>query len=133
VRDKNSEDIQNVKMVSFLHFFFYMAIISGVIRGLSQNLAERGPLDTVRGPLANNKKKREIMVNPVVDGYTKTMDVEKNFSRGGLGDFFNIFPRGTKRGEICFSYSKPRKQPFYAKNFKIQADLCPRRPPFQHP
>jgi len=37
-----------------------MAIISGVIRGLSQNLAERGPLDTVRGPLANNKKKEKL-------------------------------------------------------------------------
>jgi len=44
-----------------------------------ENLAERGPLATVRGPLANTQKKKtwELMVNPVVDGYTKTLNFWK--------------------------------------------------------
>jgi len=44
--------------------------------GLSQeeNLAERGPLVTVGGPLAKTRKKTwKMMVNPDVDGYTKTL------------------------------------------------------------
>jgi len=42
-----------------LHFLFYIAIISGVTKGLSQvvNLNKKGPLVTVRGPLANTQKK----------------------------------------------------------------------------
>jgi len=41
-----SEDIENVKMSSFLHLLFDIGIISGVTRGLSQggNLAKKGQL-----------------------------------------------------------------------------------------
>ena len=57
-----------------------MAESSGVTTGLShgQNVAERGPLVTVRGSLANTRKKNlKIMVNPGVDGYTETLNHRK--------------------------------------------------------
>jgi len=44
------------------------------------------------------------------------MGVEKIFPGGeALGDFFKIFPGGSKSSEICFSDSKLRKQPFCQK------------------
>ena len=43
-----------------------------------ENVAERGPLATVGGPLANTQKKNlEMMVNPGVGGYTKTLNHRK--------------------------------------------------------
>jgi len=39
-------------------FLFYIAVISGVTRALSQG-GKRAPLATVQGPLANTRKKRE--------------------------------------------------------------------------
>jgi len=38
----------------------------------------------------------------------------KDFSQGGqLGDFSKFFPGGIKSGEICFSPSPLKKQPFF--------------------
>jgi len=71
---------KNVRMSSFLHFLLYVAIISGVTRGLSlaKKFDKRGPLATVRGPLPNIQKKiSEMMLNPGVDGYTKTLNYRK--------------------------------------------------------
>jgi len=50
---------KNVKMSSFLHFVFYIAI-RNVTRLLSKdrNVSKKGPLASVRGPLANNQKKK---------------------------------------------------------------------------
>jgi len=45
------------------------------------------------------------------------MGVGRIFSREALRDFFR---GGGKSSEICFSHSKLRKQPFFAKTFKIQ-------------
>jgi len=51
--------LKNVKISSFLHFLFYIAVISGVTKGLSQvaNLDKRDPLTTVRGPRADTQTK----------------------------------------------------------------------------
>ena len=39
------------------------------------NFAERGPLSNVRGPLADTQKRTsDLMLNPDVDGYTKTLN-----------------------------------------------------------
>jgi len=46
----------------------------------------------------------------------------KDFFQGGaLCDISKIFPEGAKSGEICFSHSKLRKEPFFAEIFKIQS------------
>jgi len=60
-------------MSTILHFLFYLIIISGVTRGLSQggNLAKRNPLASTQ------KKNLEMMVNLGVDGYTKTQNHRK--------------------------------------------------------
>ena len=49
------------------------------------------------------------------------MAVAKLFSRERpLVDFFQkFFLGGTKMAKVCFSYSKLRKQRFFAKSFKI--------------
>jgi len=63
--------LKNVKISSFLHFLFYIAIISGVTKVLSQGgkLRLKGPLATAQGSLPNTQKKTwEMMVNPDVGG-----------------------------------------------------------------
>jgi len=43
-----------------------------------ENVAERGPQFTVRGPLANTRKKTwKMMASPHVDGYIKTLNHRK--------------------------------------------------------
>ena len=47
-----------------------------------QNLAERAPLATVGDQLANTQKKTwEMVMNPDVDGYTKTLNHGKIFPK----------------------------------------------------
>jgi len=55
------------------------------------------------------------------------MGVGRIFSRGlPLGNFSKIFLGwGVKSDEICFSHSKSRKQPFFAKIFKSQGRASP--------
>jgi len=66
---------KNVKMSSFLHFLFYIAIISGVTRGLSLagKFSEEWPTSHCMGLTSQHSEKKtwEVMVNSVVDGYTK--------------------------------------------------------------
>jgi len=39
-----------------------------------ENLAEKDPLATVGNPLPNTQKKLEMIANPDMDGYTKTLN-----------------------------------------------------------
>ena len=49
---------------------------------LGGNLAETGPLTTVRGALANTRKKSwEMVVNLDLGGYTKTLHIRKIFRK----------------------------------------------------
>ena len=58
------------------------------------------------------------------------MGVGRIFSSGGQqGIFPKFFQGGTKSGEIFFSHSKLRKQPFFAELFKIQGGHGPHLPP----
>jgi len=57
-----SEAIQNVKISSFLHFLLKLHSYDEWryqrFEAWLENVAERGPLATVRGPLANTQKKK---------------------------------------------------------------------------
>jgi len=41
------------------------------------NLDKRGALATLRGPLTNTQRKTEMMMNPGMDGWTKTLNHRK--------------------------------------------------------
>jgi len=57
------------------------------------------------------------------------MGVGQIFSRGrALEDFSKFFQEGTKSGEICFSHSKLKKQPFLLKMSKSRGSLAPLPP-----
>jgi len=58
----------------------------------------------------------------------EAMGVGRIFSRGGHGDFSKNFSGGAKNGEFCFFLSKIRKQPFFAKHFKIKGGQGPPAP-----
>jgi len=62
-----------------------------------------------------------------------TMDVGRNFSRGGaVGDFPKIFPEGPKVVKFVFYPSKLKKQPFLLIILKSRGALDP-LPPFRRP
>jgi len=54
------------------------------------------------------------------------MGVGRIFTEGKLGDFSKIFLGGDQKWQnLFFSHSKLRKQPFFAKIFKIQGFFGP--------
>ena len=58
------------------------------------------------------------------------MRVGRIFSKGGpRGDFFEIFLRGAKSGEICFYPLETKKTTFFGEIFKIKVAF----PPFRRP
>jgi len=52
------------------------------------------------------------------------------FQWGTTRGFFQNFSRGVKSGEICFSHSKPRKEPYLVKFSKSRGPCLPFRRPW---
>ena len=66
-----------VVTLTLLKFCTCFALASGITRGLSQRrlFTEGNPLVTAGGPLTTLRKKKLLkMVNPNVNGYTKTFN-----------------------------------------------------------